>query len=50
MGAPGEPGEEPAGCLRQLGWLVALWAAGVLALAVVAALIRIAMNAVGLTA
>lgn len=48
--AAGEPGEGRAGCLRKLGWLVALWTAGVLALAVAAALIRIAMNAVGLTA
>ncbi len=35
---------------RRIGWLVLIWAASVAALAVVAALFRMAMNLVGLTA
>jgi hypothetical protein len=34
--------------LRRLGWLVAIWAAGVLALGAVATLIRLLMTAAGL--
>jgi hypothetical protein len=34
--------------LRRVGWLVAIWAAGVLALAAVATLIRLLMAAAGL--
>jgi hypothetical protein len=34
---------------RRVGWLVIIWAASVGALAVVAALFRIAMNLAGLT-
>lgn len=39
----------PPGRLRRLGWLVLIWAASVLALAVVAVLFRLMMNAAGLT-
>ena len=35
---------------RRFGWLVMIWTASVAALAVVAALFRMAMNLVGLTA
>ena len=35
---------------RKLGWLVLIWAASVAALAVVAWLFRVAMQAVGMTA
>ena len=35
---------------RRFGWLVLIWAASVAVLAVVAALFRMAMNLVGLTA
>ena len=35
---------------RRIDWLVVIWAASVAALAVVAALFRMAMNLVGLTA
>lgn len=34
--------------LRRLGWLLALWLAGVAALAIVAWLIRIMMHAAGM--
>lgn len=34
--------------LRRFGWLVALWAGSVLALAALAALIRVLMTAAGL--
>ena len=34
--------------VRRLGWLVALWAGGVLALYLVAALIRLVMHAAGM--
>jgi hypothetical protein len=34
---------------KRLGWLVLLWAASVATLGVLAALLRILMNAVGLT-
>jgi hypothetical protein len=34
--------------LRRVGWLVALWLAGVAALGVVALLLRIAMRAAGM--
>jgi len=34
--------------LRRLGWLVALWAAGVAALAAVALLLRLVMHAAGM--
>jgi hypothetical protein len=37
------------GWLRRLGWLVAIWAASVLALAVVAYVFRVIMASVGLT-
>ena len=35
--------------LGRLGWLVLIWAASVLALAVVAVLFRVVMNLAGLT-
>lgn len=35
---------------RQFAWLVAIWSAGVAALALVAYILRIGMQAVGLTA
>ena len=35
---------------RRLGWLVLIWIASIAALAAVAALFRILMNAAGLTA
>jgi Protein of unknown function (DUF2474) len=35
---------------RRIGWLVLIWALSVAALAVVAALVRMAMNLAGLTA
>jgi hypothetical protein len=34
--------------LRRFGWLIAIWAAGVLALGAVAALIRLLMAAAGM--
>jgi hypothetical protein len=34
--------------LRRFGWLIAIWAGGVLALGAVAALIRVLMTAAGL--
>jgi hypothetical protein len=34
---------------RRLGWLILIWIASVVALAIVAALFRILMNAAGLT-
>jgi hypothetical protein len=34
--------------LRRFGWLIAIWAGGVLALGAVAALIRLLMEAAGL--
>jgi len=34
--------------LRRLGWMVALWAGGVAALAVVALLLRVLMHAAGM--
>jgi len=34
--------------LRRLGWLVALWAGGVLTLYLVAALVRLVMHAAGM--
>ncbi len=39
----------PPSRLRRLGWLVLIWTASVLALAVVAALFRVFMNLAGLT-
>jgi len=36
--------------LRRVGWLVALWAGGVAALAVVALLLRLLMQAAGMRA
>lgn len=36
--------------LRRLGWLAALWAAGVAALAAVALLLRLLMHAAGMRA
>lgn len=36
--------------LRRLGWLVALWAGGVAALAAVALLLRLLMQAAGMRA
>ncbi len=36
--------------LRRLGWMVAIWAASIAALAVAAYLLRLIMNAVGMTA
>jgi hypothetical protein len=35
---------------KKFGWLVAIWTASVLALGVVAMLIRVVMNAAGMTA
>jgi len=35
---------------RRIGWLLALWALGVLALGLVAGLLRLLMTAAGLTA
>jgi len=35
---------------RRLGWLILIWIASITALAIVAALFRILMNAAGLTA
>ncbi|MGY3607571.1 MULTISPECIES: DUF2474 domain-containing protein [unclassified Bradyrhizobium] len=35
--------------LRRVGWLVLIWAASVLALGIVAGLIRVLMNLAGLT-
>ena len=35
---------------RRIGWLILIWTASVIALAVVAGLFRILMNAAGLTA
>jgi hypothetical protein len=35
--------------LRRVGWLVVIWAASVLALGIVAGLIRVLMNLAGLT-
>jgi len=35
--------------LRRVGWLVLIWAAGVLALGLVAGLFRVVMNLAGLT-
>ena len=35
--------------LRRVGWLVLIWAAGVLALGLVAGLLRVVMNLAGLT-
>ena len=35
---------------KKLGWLVAIWSASVLALGVVALLLRLVMNAAGMTA
>jgi Protein of unknown function (DUF2474) len=35
--------------LERVGWLVLIWAAGVLALGVVAGLFRVVMNLAGLT-
>ena len=37
----------PSESLRRLLWFVALWAAGVAALAIVAGALRLAMNAAG---
>lgn len=36
--------------LRRVGWMVLIWTASVLALAVVAMLLRVLMNLAGLTA
>lgn len=36
--------------LRRLGWMLLFWVAGVLALGVVALLLRLLMNSAGLTA
>lgn len=47
------PGQQHATAslhLRRLGWLLALWALGVLSLAAVALLLRIVMSLAGLTA
>ena len=35
--------------LRRVGWLVLIWAAGVLALGLIAGLFRVVMNLAGLT-
>ncbi|MFC4933394.1 DUF2474 family protein [Massilia sp. GCM10023247] len=49
---PGAQPERPAGrralWLRRLGWMAALWAAGVAALWLVATLIRAIMHATGM--
>lgn len=45
----GEDGRPRGLWLRRLGWLVAIWAASVAALAVVAMLVRMLMNMAGMT-
>jgi hypothetical protein len=45
----GKAGTERPSWLRRLGWLALIWAAGVLALGVVAVAIRIIMTSAGLT-
>jgi hypothetical protein len=46
---PDSTGAAPASWARRIGWLVLLWSASVLALGVVAAIIRVMMTAAGLT-
>jgi len=43
-----EHSEKNAGWLSRVGWLVGIWAASVAALAVVAWLLRLAMQAAGM--
>lgn len=43
-----QPAPRRGGRLRQLAWLVAIWTASVAALGVVAALLRLLMNALGM--
>jgi hypothetical protein len=45
----GNAGTERPSWLRRIGWLLLIWTASVLALAVVAVVIRIIMTAAGLT-
>lgn len=45
----GDDGRPRGLWLRRLGWLVAIWAASVAALAVAAVVIRMLMNMVGMT-
>ena len=47
-GTPGEPPPASPSRLRRLGWLLAIWAASVLALGAVAWLIRQLMGVAGL--
>jgi hypothetical protein len=46
---PGNAGTERPSWLRRVGWLLLIWLLSVLALAVVAVVIRIIMTAAGLT-
>lgn len=46
---PGETAKDRPSWLRRIGWLVLIWTLSVLALAAVAAVIRVIMTAVGLT-
>jgi hypothetical protein len=51
MRSPSGPasGSESGGWRRRVGWLILIWGASVLALMVVAALVRVLMSTVGLT-
>lgn len=49
MATRGEDPDRPS-WPKRIGWLVALWAMGVLALGLVAGLLRLLMTAAGLTA
>jgi len=44
------PSRAPDSWAKRIGWLILLWAAGVLAVGVVAVAFRILMNLAGLTA
>jgi Protein of unknown function (DUF2474) len=46
---PDSAGAAPASWARRIGWLVLIWAASVLALGMVAVIIRVLMTAAGLT-
>ena len=45
----GDAGTERRPWLRRFGWLILIWIASVLALAVVALVIRVIMSAAGMT-
>ncbi len=46
---PEDTGAEPASWPRRIGWLLLIWVASVLALAIVAGIIRMLMTTAGLT-